>query len=224
MMLAIPDVLTATEMRRIRAALDGASWSDGRDTAGHMARRVKNNQQLDAATAVELGAFVLDRLGQSERFIAAALPLRVLPPRFNRYAGGGSYGEHVDNAVLAVPGTGVRIRGDLSATLFLSDPDEYAGGELVIRGEVDTHRVRLPAGHLILYSASTLHQVTPVTRGARLAAFFWIQSLVRDHHRRAMLLELDDAIRAIHPAAPEHPALARLTGLYHNLLRHWAET
>jgi PKHD-type hydroxylase len=148
----------------------------------------------------------------------------VLPPRFNRYTGAGSYGAHIDNAIFSVPGTPLRVRGDLSATLFFSDPDEYDGGELMIEGEFGRHSVKLPAGHMVVYPASTIHQVTPVTRGVRLAAFFWIQSLVREGNRRAMLLDLDDTIQAIAAQRPDDHAVVRLTGLYHNLLRDWAVT
>jgi len=226
MLTIIPDVLTPAEVRQCREALERATWQDGRSTAGHLAVEAKNNRQLaaDDPLAPRLADFVLQRLGRNERFIAAALPLRILPPRFNLYAGGGSYGDHIDNAVFNVPGTPERIRSDLSATLFLSDPDEYEGGELTIAAASGTSQVKLPAGQMLLYSASTVHRVTPVSRGARLGAFFWVQSLVREDSRRALLLELDEAIRALRPAAPEHPALVRLTGLYHNLLRQWAET
>lgn len=226
MMLEVPDVLTPAQVRRCREALDRAAWRDGRLTAGHRAVRAKRNQQLaeDDPAAVRLGAFILERLGASERFMAAALPLKVLPPRFNRYAEGGAYGDHIDNAVFNVPGTPHRVRSDLSATLFLSEPEEYEGGELIIEGDWGLRRVKLPAGHLMLYSARTLHRVAPVTRGERLAAFFWVQSLVREDSRRSMLLDLDGAIRALSLAAPDDPALLRLTGLYHNLLRDWAIT
>lgn len=187
---------------------------------------MKQNQQLanDDPTAVQLSSFVLERLGAAGRFMAAALPLKVLPPRFNRYTGLGSYGDHIDNAIFSVPGTPVRIRGDLSATLFLSEPDEYDGGELVVQGEFARHQVKLPAGHLILYPASTFHHVAPVTRGTRYTAFFWIQSLVREANRRAMLLDLDKTIRGIAVQTPNNPAVARLTGLYHDLLRDWSIT
>lgn len=220
-MIEIAAVLTPEEARQFRARLERAAWRDGRATAGHLAVNVKANEQLadDDAIAKELADLVIDRLGRAPRFIAAALPLKILRPRFNRYRSGGSYGEHIDNAVLAVPGTGAHVRSDLSATLFLSDPDDYDGGELVSGGR----SVKLPAGHLILYPASTLHRVTPVTRGARLAAFFWVQSMVREDHRRAMLFELDESIQALRGDHPDHPSVVRLTGLYHNLLRNWAE-
>lgn len=220
-MLAIPDVLTSGEARAWRGRLEAAQWRDGRETAGHLAVHAKANEQLadDDPLAVELGELVLQRLGASPRFIATALPAKILRPRFNLYRGGGEYGEHIDNAVFAVPGTGQRVRSDLSATLFLSEPDDYDGGELVSGGA----RVKLPAGQLILYPASTLHHVTPVTRGARIAAFFWIQSMVREDHRRAMLFDLDEAIQALRMDSPDHPSVVRLTGLYHNLLRDWAD-
>ncbi len=226
MMVEIPDVLTPAEVQRCRELLQQASWLDGRQTAGHVAVRAKDNQQLsqDDPLAEQLGSFILERLGGVGRFVAAALPLKVLPPRFNRYTGSGSYGAHVDNAVFSVPGTPVRVRGDLSATLFLSDADDYDGGELIIQGEFGRHSIKLPAGHMVLYPASTIHQVMPVTRGSRLAAFFWIQSLVREDNRRAMLLDLDDTIQAITSQRPDDPAVVRLTGLYHNLLRDWAVT
>jgi len=226
MMVEIPGVLTPDEVKQFRTRLEAADWRDGRHTAGHVAARVKANEQLaqDDPLAVQLGSFILERLGLVSRFVAAALPLKVLPPRFNRYTGAGSYGDHIDNAIFSVPGTPVRIRGDLSATLFISDVDEYDGGELIIQGEFARHSVKLRAGHMILYPASTLHQVTPVTRGARLGAFFWIQSLVREDNRRAMLLELDDTIQGIAAQTPDSPAVVRLTGLYHNLLRDWTVT
>lgn len=226
MMVEIPDVLTPAEVRRCRELLQQANWSDGRQTAGHVAARAKDNQQLsqDDPLSEQLGSFILERLGSVSRFVATALPLKVLPPRFNRYSGSGSYGAHIDNAVFSVPGTPVRVRGDLSATLFLSDTDDYDGGELIIQGEFGHHSVKLPGGYMVLYPASTIHRVTPVTRGARLAAFFWIQSLVREDNRRAMLLDLDDTIQAIMARTPDDPAVVRLTGLYHNLLRDWAVT
>jgi PKHD-type hydroxylase len=220
-MVEIAAVLTPEEARQCRARLDSAQWHDGRSTAGHLAVNVKANEQLadDDPVAKDLADLVIDRLGKAPRFIAAALPLRILRPRFNRYQGGGSYGEHVDNAVLAVPGTGAHVRSDLSATLFLSDPEDYEGGELISDGR----NVKLPAGHMILYSAGTLHRVAPVTRGARLAAFFWIQSMVREDARRAQLFELDETIQALRADHPGHPSIIRLTGLYHNLLRGWAQ-
>ncbi|ACO77461.1 putative hydroxylase [Azotobacter vinelandii CA] len=226
MMLTIPDVLTVGQLRQCREALARAAWHDGRQTAGHVAIRAKANLQLaqDDPLVARLGALILERLGANPRFLAAALPLKVLPPRFNCYTGGGVYGDHIDNAVFSVPGTSHRVRSDLSATLFFCDPDEYDGGELVIRDTYGTQRVKLPAGHLALYPGTSLHQVTPVTRGARYAAFFWVQSLVRGDSQRATLLELDESIQALAAERPDSPLLERLTGVYHNLLRHWADT
>lgn len=226
MIQVISDVLTPDELKRFRELLGQAQWQDGRATAGHVAVRAKANEQLaqDDPLGQQLSEFLLERLSRISHFIAAALPLKVLPPRFNRYTGGGNYGDHIDNAIFTVPGAGVRIRGDLSSTLFLSEPDDYDGGELIIQGEFDRHQFKLPAGQMILYPASTFHQVTPVTRGSRLAAFFWTQSLVREHSRRALLFELDNTIQGLAQDNPEQPAVARLTGLYHNLLREWSET
>lgn len=225
-MLIIPDVLSREEAHRCRDRLEAASWRDGRTTAGYLAATAKTNQQLgdDDPLARELGDLLLQRLGQSPRFLAAALPLKVLPPRFNRYAGGGAYGNHIDNAIFTVPGTPHRVRADLSATLFFSDPDEYDGGELIVESRQERRSVKLPAGHLVLYPSGSLHRVEPVTRGARLAAFFWVQSLVPREDQRAMLLDLDEAIQAIGREMPSHPELVRLSGLYHNLLRHWSQT
>lgn len=226
MMLQIPDVLTPEQVIQCREALEKAHWHDGRQTAGHVAAQAKRNEQLaeDDPLANKMGEFILSQLGASERFVAAALPLKVLPPRFNRYTGGGTYGDHIDNAVFAVPGTPHRIRSDLSATLFLSNPQDYDGGELIIETDFGSQSIKLPAGHLVLYPAKTVHRVMPVTRGTRLAAFFWVQSLVREDDRRAMLLELDDSIRALSLVLPDSPQVVKLTGLYHNLLRQWVET
>ncbi|WP_440225189.1 Fe2+-dependent dioxygenase [Dokdonella sp. MW10] len=226
MLLHIPDVLNADEVRQCREALERAAWGDGRASAGHLAAKAKQNEQLpvDDPLAVELGNRLVDRLATVPRFMAAALPLRVLPPRFNRYTGGGTYGNHIDNAIFSIPGTPLRVRSDLSATLFFSAPDEYEGGELVVEDTYGTQRVKLPAGHLVLYPGTSLHRVEPVTRGTRYAAFFWVQSLVRDDTRRALLLELDDAIQRVGAQLPDDAAVASLTGVYHNLLRQWAET
>lgn len=226
MMLVIPDLLTSDQLRQCREALEKASWEDGRKTAGHVAVHAKANRQLgnDDPLSKQLGDFILERLGASERFMAAALPLKVLPPRFNRYEGGGNYGNHVDNAIFSVPGTPHRIRSDISATLFFSEPDEYDGGELIVEDTYGSHAVKLPAGHMVLYPGSSLHRVTPVTRGTRLASFFWIQSLVREDGQRALLWELDGAIQRITRDTPDSPALAQLMAVYHNLLRQWSNT
>ncbi|PPV41101.1 Fe2+-dependent dioxygenase [Ectopseudomonas oleovorans] len=222
MMLSIPDVLNAEQLQQCRTALAGGNWQDGRLTAGHQAVSVKANQQLaqDDPLTQQLGDFILACLAQHPRFMAGALPLKVVPPRFNRYAEGGTYGDHIDNAVFSVPGTPHRIRADLSATLFFSEPDEYDGGELVVQDQ----RIKLPAGHLVLYSSGSLHRVEPVTRGVRLASFFWVQSLVRQDEQRSVLLELDDSIQALRQQVPNSPELIRLTGIYHNLLRQWTQT
>lgn len=226
MMLTIPNVLTAEQVRKCRLALEQADWADGRLTAGHVAVKAKSNQQLplDHPLARQVGDLILNTLGKNPRFISAALPLRVLPPRFNRYTGGGTYGDHIDNAIFAVPGAPQRVRSDISATLFFCEPAEYDGGELIVQDSYGSHSVKLPAGHMVIYPGSSLHQVTPVTRGTRLASFFWIQSLVREDHRRSMLWELDNAIQALTRAAADNPSIPQLTGVYHNLVREWSDT
>jgi len=225
MLLAVPDVLTADELAQARHVLDTSEWVDGKTTAGHQSARAKDNRQLpeDSPGARRLGDLIVAALQRSPLFISAALPLRVFPPLFNRYEGGQSFGTHVDNAIRQVPGTPHRIRTDLSATLFLSAPDEYDGGELAVEDTFGVHSVKLPAGHLILYPASSLHHVRPVTRGARLASFFWIQSMVKDDAERTLLFDLDAAIQRLVADAPDHPSAVPLTGVYHNLLRRWAE-
>jgi PKHD-type hydroxylase len=225
MLLPVPDVLTAAQLNEARQLLDLAEWIDGRVTAGHQSVRSKNNMQLpeNSEAARRIGEMILNSLGQNPLFIAAALPFRVFPPLFNRYQGGESFGTHVDNAIRQVTGTGHRIRTDLSATLFFSEPQEYDGGELVVEDTYGTHNVKLPAGYMILYPATSLHHVRPVTRGARIASFFWIQSMVRDDGERSLLFDLDTAIQRINRDNAEHPAAVQLTGVYHNLLRRWAE-
>jgi PKHD-type hydroxylase len=223
--LSIPQVLSPEQVREARHLLDAAGWVDGKVTAGHQSARAKDNEQLpeDSPLARQLGDKVLAALERNPRFISAALPLKVFPPLFNRYAGGQSFGLHVDNAVRQVRGTGQRVRTDLSATLFLADPAEYDGGELVVEDTYGAHAVKLPAGHIVLYPSSSLHRVNPVTRGARLASFFWIQSMVRDDARRTLLFDMDTAIQQMAQQAPDHPSVIQLTGVYHNLLRMWAE-
>jgi PKHD-type hydroxylase len=225
MLLQIPDVFSAEQVTRARRILDAADWIDGRVTAGHQSARAKDNMQLPETSpaARELGEMALSALGQNALFISAALPLRVFPPLFNRYAGGQSFGTHVDNAIRQIAGTGHRIRTDLSATLFFANPDEYDGGELVIEDTYGAQSVKLPAGHMILYPATSLHHVRPVTRGARVASFFWIQSMVRDDGQRTILFDLDAAIQRLNTDLPGHPSALQLTGVYHNLLRQWAE-
>ena len=225
MLLAIPDVLNASQLTQAREILATAEWVDGKVTAGHQSARTKDNQQLaeGSPSARQLGEMILNALGQNALFISAALPRHVFPPLFNRYQGGQSFGTHVDNAIRQVPGTGHRIRTDLSATLFLASPEEYDGGELVVEDTFGVHSVKLPAGGMVLYPASSLHHVRPVTRGARLASFFWIQSMVKDDAERTMLFDLDTAIQRVNHDVPEHPAAVQLTGIYHNLVRRWAE-
>ncbi len=225
MLLQIADVLTAEEVARCRRVLDAAEWVDGRVTAGHQSARAKDNMQLpeDNPAAAELGALIVSALERNSLFMASALPLKVFPPLFNRYQGGQAFGTHVDNAVRQITGTPHRVRTDLSATLFLNSPDEYDGGELLIEDTYGMHDVKLPAGHLILYPSTSLHHVRAVTRGARLASFFWIQSMVRDDGQRMVLFDLDLAIQKINQDIPDHPSSVQLTGVYHNLLRRWAE-
>jgi PKHD-type hydroxylase len=225
MLLPIPEVLTADEVVKGRRILDEADWVDGRVTAGHQSARAKDNMQLPEGSpaARELGQMVLAALHRSPLFITAALPLHIFPPLFNRYQGGQSFGTHVDNSIRQVPGTAHRIRTDLSATLFFSAPDEYDGGELMVEDTYGVHSVKLPAGHLVLYPSTSLHHVRPVTRGARVSSFFWIQSMVRDDGERTLLFDLDSAIQRVDRDLPGHPAAVQLTGIYHNLLRHWAE-
>jgi PKHD-type hydroxylase len=225
MLLAIPDVLNAGQVAQARQILDAAQWVDGKVTAGHQSARTKDNQQLPEGSpaAQQLGEMILNALGQNALFISAALPLRVFPPLFNRYLGGQSFGTHVDNAIRQVPGSGHRIRTDLSATLFISGPEEYDGGELIVEDTYGTHSVKLPAGQMILYPSTSLHHVKPVTRGARVCSFFWIQSMIRDDGERTMLFDLDLAIQRIGRDMPEHPSAVQLTGVYHNLLRRWAD-
>lgn len=225
MLLAIPEVLNASQVAHSRQVLDAAQWVDGKVTAGHQSAKAKDNQQLPEGSpgAQQLGDLILNALGQNALFISAALPLRVFPPLFNRYQGGQSFGTHVDNAIRQVPGTGHRIRTDLSATLFFSAPEEYDGGELVVEDTYGVHSVKLPAGHLVLYPSTSLHHVNPVTRGARVCSFFWIQSMIRDDAERTLLFDLDVAIQRVGRELPESPASVQLTGIYHNLLRRWAE-
>jgi PKHD-type hydroxylase len=225
MLLQIPDVLTSEQVVQARAALDRAAWVDGRVTAGHQSARAKDNMQLpeDHPVARELGDTILAALQRSPLFISAALPLRVFPPLFNRYQGGQSFGNHVDNAIRQVTGTPHRIRTDLSATLFLTGPDEYDGGELLVEDTYGVHSVKLPAGHLVLYPSTSLHNVRPVTRGARICSFFWIQSMVRDDGQRTLLFDLDSAIQRVSQRLVDDPSCVQLTGVYHNLLRRWAE-
>ena len=225
MLIEIPALLSAAQVEDARAALNGATWTDGRGTAGYLSARVKDNQQLaeDDPVARRLGGMILDVLDRHQTFIAAALPLKVLPPLFNRYAGGHAYGAHVDGAVRPAPGTPHRVRTDVSATLFLSDPATYDGGELIVEDAFGPRSVKLAAGSMVLYPGTSVHSVAPVTRGARLAAFFWVQSMVRDDAQRAILFDLDRSIQELARAGEESPAMTRLAGVYHNLLRRWGD-
>ena len=223
MLVQIPDVLAKEELAAVQSRLASAHWGDGRVTAGHQSARVKNNLQLaeDSAEARELGEIVLRALQRSALFMTAALPRTVFPPLFNRYESGMSFGAHVDNAIRPLPRSPRSMRTDLSATLFLND--DYDGGELLIDDTFGARSAKLPPGHMILYPATTLHRVAPVTRGARLAAFFWIQSIVKDDGERRLLFDLDRAIVELGQGSPDHPSLARLTAVYHNLVRKWGE-
>ncbi len=226
MMLKIPDILDKDGVAKIRAILDGAQWVDGNVTSGVQSGMVKNNLQLpelgDAAQAA--GKLVLEALGRSPLFMAAALPDKLYPPLFNRYEGGGEFGDHIDNAIRIRKGSDYRVRSDLSATLFLAEPDSYEGGGLVVEGMAEEPGVKLPAGHLLLYPATTIHRVLPVTRGARVASFFWIQSMVRDLGQRSLLFDLDKSVQnLVGKNGNDDADVVRLTGLYHNLLRRWAD-
>ena len=227
MLLQIPAVLNPQELARAHALLADASWQDGRDTAGAQAALVKNNSQLarDCAAASAIRGMVLEALDRSPLFFSAALPRRVFTPHINRYTGdANAYGAHVDNAIRLAPDTGLRVRTDLSATLFLAEPDSYDGGHLRVGRGTGAPRVKLPAGDLVLYDGSSIHQVEPVTRGARLACFFWVESMVRDSAQRQILFELDMAVLDLRRRDGESDEAVRLTGCYHNLLRLWADT
>jgi PKHD-type hydroxylase len=225
MLLTIPQVLTPEQLRHCRKQLAAASWVDGRVTAGHQGAQVKDNRQLPENSAVthELGDLILAALERNPLFISAVLPAVVYPPLFNRYDGGQHFCDHIDNAVRLLPGTGRKIRTDVSATLFLAEPDEYEGGELLIEDTYGVHSVKLQAGDMVVYPASSLHRVNPVTKGVRLASFFWVQSMIRDDAQRTLLFDLDTAIQRLNQSGADARALVQLTGSYHNLLRMWAE-
>jgi len=226
MMIAIPGVLDTESLTRCRALIDGAEWIDGNATSGAQSALAKRNRQLpeDSQAARDAGSMILDALSKSSSFVAAALPLKVFPPLFNSYEGGERFDTHVDNAIRIKRGSDFRIRSDLSATLFLAEPDSYDGGELTVEDHLGSHSVKLAAGDLLLYPASSLHSVAPVTRGRRICAFFWVQSMVRDDGARTTLYDLDTAIQTVAvDRGQDDPAIIRLTGVYHNLLRRWAE-
>lgn len=225
MIVTVADVLDAVQVAAARRTLDGARWVDGKVTAGHQSAAAKHNAQVaeDDPAAIEVGQTILSQLAANPLFVSAALPRHIFPPLFNRYAGGQSFGTHIDNAIRLHRPSGMRIRSDLSATLFLSAPEDYDGGELVVEDVYGVQRIKLPAGHMALYPASSLHHVTPVTRGARVASFFWIQSLVRDDGQRTLLFDLDRATQQAGAALADGAVAVQLAGVYHNLLRRWAD-
>ena len=226
MLLHIPALLTPDDVTQCRQHLEAASWHDGRHTAGHLAAAVKSNLQLptDSPIAHTMGDLILNRLGQNPLYLSAALPLRVLPPRFNKHTGGGHYGSHIDNAIFVMPGSAVKLRSDVSTTVFLNDPADYEGGELVIEDTFGEQRIKLAAGDAIVYPGTSVHRVEPVTQGVRYAAFFWTQSLVKSDEQRRLLFDLDQSIQMLGRDHPHHSKIAALSGTYHNLLRMWSET
>ena len=228
MLICIPDVLSKSDVADFRRIMGECAWEDGRSTAGAQSALVKSNEQLppDGEISRKLGNRVISALTANPRFISAAIPLHIFPPLFNRYAAadGHHFGIHVDNAVRGDRLTGLRIRTDLSVTLFLSEPDEYDGGELVIEDNYGSHEIKLPAGDLVVYPASSLHMVTPVTRGMRVASFFWLQSMIRDIQARSLIFDLDNSIQSlVERLGRDDPETVKLSGIYHNLIRHWAE-
>ena len=226
MLFCVPDVLSKQDVAAFRGIMDAATWEDGRSTAGAQSALVKNNEQLPPAgdVARQLGEHIIAALTSNPLFVSAAVPLKIFPPLFNRYGVGHKFGIHVDNAVRGDHRTGMRIRTDLSVTLFLSEPDEYDGGELIVEDYYGSHTVKLPAGSLVLYPASSLHMVTPVTRGQRVASFFWLQSMIRDAHPRSLIFDLDTAIQElVERLGRDDDAVVKLTGVYHNLIRQWAD-
>ncbi len=227
MLVCVPDVLSRDDVADFRRVMDAAVWEDGRSTAGAQSALVKSNEQLppNGEVARRLGQRVVAALTANPLFISAAIPLHIFPPLFNRYGAGHHFGVHVDNAVRGDHLTGMRIRTDLSVTLFLSEPEHYDGGELIVEDFYGSHEVKLPAGHLVLYPASSLHMVTPVTRGVRVASFFWLQSMIRDAHARSLIFDLDTTIQSLaERLGRDDSETVKLTGIYHNLIRTWAET
>jgi PKHD-type hydroxylase len=224
MMIHVPNVLTPEQVARCRDVMTRAAWIDGRATAGHQSVQVKKNLQLpeSAPESRELGQMVMEALGRSSLFMSAVLPKQVFPPLFNRYDAGMTFGSHVDNAIRS-HASGLQIRTDVSSTLFISGPEDYDGGELVVEDTYGQHTVKLPAGDMIVYPATSLHHVTPITRGSRIASFFWTQSMIRDESKRSLLFDMDMAIIKLHRDHPEHASVVELTSVYHNLLRQWAE-
>jgi PKHD-type hydroxylase len=226
MLICVPDVLSKAEVAEFRTIMDTTAWEDGRSTAGAQSALVKKNEQLppNGETARQLGQRIIEALTANPLFVSAAIPLHIFPPLFNRYGPGHHFGVHVDNAVRGDHLSGLRIRTDLSVTLFLSEPDEYDGAELVVEDYYGSHEIKLPAGHLVLYPASSLHMVTPITRGTRVASFFWLQSMIRDAHARSLIFDLDTTIQSlVNRLGRDDPETVKLTGVYHNLIRYWAE-
>ncbi|MQT30264.1 MULTISPECIES: Fe2+-dependent dioxygenase [Pseudomonas] len=225
MLIDIADVFTADEVDEMRTRLLAEPWVDGKVTAGQRSARDKFNRQLneDSALGLLFGQRILARLSENALFMSAALPKRIYPPLFNRYSGGEAFGFHIDNAIRGIKGVRERVRTDLSATLFLTDPETYDGGELVIRDTFGERSVKLPAGHLVLYPGTSVHKVNPVTRGERVAAFFWIESLVREDSQRSLLLDMDVAIQRLNAQQADDESLLQLSGVYHNLLRRWSD-
>jgi PKHD-type hydroxylase len=225
MIIRIPGLLSPAQLAACSEHLAQADWADGRLTAGPQSARVKANEQVAETCPIgrELGQMIVSEIERNKLFLSAALPRHVFPPLFNRYGPGMSFGAHIDNAIRTIPGTPFRIRTDLSATLFLAEPGSYDGGELIIQDGDATHGIKLPAGDMVLYPATTLHHVTPVTRGARVAAFFWVQSLIKDNSARDILHNMDRSIQELDAELPESEAVVRLTGCYHNLVRRWSE-
>lgn len=226
MLYHIPNVLTKAQVQHCRELMDNADWVNGKVTAGTLSATVKHNQQLpnDHPLTYEMGEWILEALGEHPLFLSAALPLEIIPPLFNRYSNSEAFGMHVDNAIRRVPNSRQRLRTDLSCTLFFSEPDDYEGGELVVEDSYGFHEVKLPAGDMVLYPSTSLHEVTPVTKGERTAAFFWVQSMVREDATRHMLFNLDQSIQQLRmELGDSHAEIVKLTNLYHNLIRKWAE-
>ncbi|MDN4503768.1 Fe2+-dependent dioxygenase [Alteromonadaceae bacterium BrNp21-10] len=226
MLLKIPEILNQDQIAQAKDLLLKADWMDGNITAGYQSSQTKNNLQLpdNSEAGRLLGDMILQALAQSNLFMSAALPLKIFPPLFNCYQGGQAFGTHIDNAIRQVPGTPVKVRTDISMTLFISEPDEYEGGELIMEDTYGSHKVKLPAGDLVIYPSTSLHRVTPVTKGRRMASFFWLQSMVASDEKRALLFDMDMAIQALREKVQDSPEIVQLTGVYHNLLRQWAQT
>lgn len=226
MLLKIPQLLSKEQVQQVKHILLEADWTDGSITAGYQSVKAKNNLQLpeNSEAAIKLGDMILAALAQNNLFMSAALPLKIFPPLFNCYQGGGNFGVHVDNAIRQVPGTPVKVRTDVSMTLFFSEPEEYEGGELIIEDTYGSQKVKLSAGDMVLYPSASLHRVTPVTKGRRLASFFWLQSMVGSDDKRALLFDMDMAIQSLRGKADDSPEIVQLTGVYHNLIRQWAQT